>query len=83
MTTAFNSFKCERISETILSVVDEIDSRRRFTKSFRDRTHAALTKANEMVGDVDTELGHLETKALENYSEKKQKLGSSQYPSSD
>ena len=84
MTSSFYSFKCERISERLVALRDELSSRRRFTKAFRDRTYSALDKANEMLGEIDSELEHLDTKALEGYDmSKKRKLSFSDSPSSD
>ena len=82
MTTVYHSYKCERISESLLNLADEFETRRRFTKSFRARASAALTKANDLLGEVDSELERLETKALEGYPVKKRKLDSD-YTSSD
>ena len=84
MTTSFHSFKCERISESILDLASEFECRRRFTKGFRARASAALNNANELLGQVDTELEYLQTKALEGYDgSKKRKLSGSDYTSSD
>ena len=72
MEESFHSFKAELISELLLSVSDEVEQRLRFTKAFRARTLSALSKAEKLVGELDTDMQRAQKQALTGRKRKRQ-----------